>query len=260
MRNQHKFLFFVAFIILASVVFRNIRDNYSKKNYYKNKELNLDFSNKKRISENRLLFMDSIVRAAQYSNFNILKKRKKYIKLLEFYQERKKLRGVYRHWFENMISEYSVEVSDMNDSLLVQQALNELGLKVQIVPVRLALAQAILESAWGGSRFAKEGNSYFGIHCYSEGCGMKFGNKKSKIYVKSYPSLESSVLDYMHFLNTKPGPGNFRLARQMYFESEEKDILQLTAGLDSYSEIGGDYQKILRDLIRNYVPDHIEDY
>lgn len=260
MQNQLKFLFFLILLITISVVFWNIKSKNTKETFYKNKQLNLDFSGKKKILDERLLFIDSIVRAAQFSNYTIIQKRNKFQKVKKYYQKKNNLRGVYKHWFEKLVEEYSVEILDLKDSLLMQQALNELDLKVQIVPVRLTLAQAILESAWGESRFAREGNAYFGIHCYSEGCGMNFGSGKSNVYVKTYPDLETSVFDYMHFLNAKPGPKNFRLARQTYFNSDKQDILQLAAGLDSYSEIGGNYQKIIRDLIRNYIPNEIEDY
>lgn len=260
MQKQFRFLLFIVLLIILSVVILILKEHYSKEHFYQNKELHLDFSNKKKISEARMIFMDSIIRAAQYSNYRIQKQRKKLIKIKNYYKDKKKLGGVYQYWFTTLIKDFNVGEFDLKDSLLVQQALEELNLKVQIVPVRLTVAQAILESSWGESRFAKEGNAYFGIHCYTTGCGMKFDSRESKVYVKSYNSLQESVDDYMHFLNTKPGTKNFRLARQVYFESEKRDILQLARGLDSYSEIGGNYQKILKGLLRDYIPDHIDDY
>ena len=44
--------------------------------------------------------------------------------------------------------------------------------RVDVVPVSLVVAQAANESAWGKSRFAREGNNLFGIWCYTEGCGI----------------------------------------------------------------------------------------
>lgn len=260
MQKQFRFLLFIIALIILFIVLLNLKEYYSKANYYQNRELDLDFSHKKKIEEDRILFVDSIVRAAQFSNSKIQKHRKNLLKVQNYFKEKKKLRGVYKHWFSQLSEKYHVNEINLEDTILVQQALDELNLRVQIVPVRLTLAQAILESSWGESRFAKEGNAYFGIHCYSAGCGIKFGSKNSKVYVKSYRSMQESVEDYMHFLNIKPGQKNFRLSRQVYFESEKRDILQLARGLDSYSEIGSNYQKILRSLFRNYIPDEIEDY
>ncbi|MDP0596589.1 MAG: glucosaminidase domain-containing protein, partial [SAR86 cluster bacterium] len=42
---------------------------------------------------------------------------------------------------------------------------------IDILPPSLVLAQAANESNWGRSRFAKDFNNYFGIWCFSEGCG-----------------------------------------------------------------------------------------
>ena len=50
--------------------------------------------------------------------------------------------------------------------------LDELLIKVDKVPVSLALAQAAIESGWGTSRFAQEGNALFGQWTY-DGEGIK---------------------------------------------------------------------------------------
>ncbi|MDZ7684220.1 MAG: glucosaminidase domain-containing protein [Gammaproteobacteria bacterium] len=48
----------------------------------------------------------------------------------------------------------------------------ELLQRVDVVPASLVIAQAAKESGWGTSRFAREGNNFFGIWCFYEGCGM----------------------------------------------------------------------------------------
>ena len=44
--------------------------------------------------------------------------------------------------------------------------------RTDIVPLSLLIAQGAIESAWGTSRFAREGNNFFGIWCNRPGCGM----------------------------------------------------------------------------------------
>ena len=44
--------------------------------------------------------------------------------------------------------------------------------RVDVIPPSLVLAQGANESAWGTSRFAKQGNNFFGQWCYSQGCGL----------------------------------------------------------------------------------------
>lgn len=54
----------------------------------------------------------------------------------------------------------------------LQDVLDELWLKVDELPPSLVVAQAANESAWGTSRFAREGNNLFGQWCFSAGCGL----------------------------------------------------------------------------------------
>lgn len=54
----------------------------------------------------------------------------------------------------------------------LQDVLDELWLKVDELPPSLVVAQAANESAWGTSRFAREGNNLFGQWCFSPGCGL----------------------------------------------------------------------------------------
>lgn len=261
MLDKFKFLlFFILILVLIGLIYLV---NYERdmKSFYQKKDLHLNFQNKKKLSSKKLDFMEQIIKAAQYSNYKIDQQRKELIKYNKAFSKSAHLSKFQRIKLVDLCEEYGVEVEskDMETSRWAA-VLDELSIRVQIVPVRLALAQAILESAWGTSRFAKEGHAYFGIHCYQEGCGMEFGSGASNVYVKSYPDMWASVEDYMHFLNSKNGPENFRIARQAYFESSKRNIKILAQGLDSYSEIGGDYHNILNDLFENYIPDHIDNF
>lgn len=261
MLDKFKFLLFfiLVFVLIAIIYF--IHYEKDMKSFYQKKELNLDFSDKKAVSSQKMVFMENIIRAAQYSNYNIIQERSELEKYQKAYSNAGDLSKFQKINLIDLANNYGIETDfESLTENKFQDIFDELKLKIQIVPVRLTLAQAIIESAWGTSRFAKEGNAYFGIHCYEEGCGMPFGSGKSKVFVKTYPDLTTSVVDYMLFLNAKPGPKNFRLAREVYFESAKSDIFQLANGLDSYSEIGGDYQKIIRDLIQNYIPEEIKNY
>ena len=47
-------------------------------------------------------------------------------------------------------------------------SLDALLIKVDTIPVSLALAQAVIESGWGTSRFAYEGNALFGQYVWGK--------------------------------------------------------------------------------------------
>ncbi|NPD45993.1 MULTISPECIES: glucosaminidase domain-containing protein [unclassified Lentimicrobium] len=205
--------------------------------------------------------MKDIIRAAQYSNYQINKDRSILKKINIAFNKSSSLTKYQIIKIEKILKKYDFkEEIDHTEPSQVALIIDKLMLKVQMVPVRLAIAQAIIESAWGESRFAKEGHAYFGIHCYEEGCGMKFGKDDQKVFVKTYPNLQSSVDGYMFFLNTKKGTNGFRKARQHYYSTDDKDLIILAESLNSYSEIGGEYQKIINSLFKNYIPNEIADY
>ncbi len=260
MQRKISFVGFVLIVIVASVLFIQFKKTWEPEYHYNHYDLNLNFEDKKKLSKEKLAFMEKMVRSIQYSNYKLNKRRARLEKIEQSFRNTGQLNSLHLHWLKKMTSDFSLASSENLDSTSINKQLHELDLRVQMVPLKLALAQGILESAWGTSRFAKDGKAYFGIHCYSEGCGMKFGNGKKKIYVKTYHNMHASVEDYMSFLNTKRGPYKFRTARLNYYSSEDKDIKQLAQSLDSYSEIGGEYQKIINSLFRKYIPDEIDDF
>ena len=259
MQHKHSFLLFLFLIfglLAAALYWRYItRAEY----IYAHKELNLSYEGKKSLSQEKQAFIEKIVRAAQYANFKVIKEQQQLKRIQRSIQENNKITLRYKHIFEDILQKYQIEnKSSHQDSVATASLLNELEKRIQIVPVRLAVAQAILESAWGTSRFARDGNAYFGIHCYQPDCGMPFG--KGKVFVKSYGKLQEGVDDYILFLNTKKGTRKFREERMRYLKAEKPNIIKLANSLDTYSEIGGKYQRILSDLFRNYIPNHIDDY
>lgn len=260
MQRKISFIIFVLILLISTFLFIQFKEIWEPKYHYAHYDLNLDFEGKKNLSGEKLVFMEEMVRSIQLSNYKLNKRRSRLEKITKSFNQSGKLNSLHQHWLKGMTSDFGLTSSKDLDSILIGQQLKELDLRVQMVPAKLALAQGILESAWGTSRFAKEGSAYFGIHCYEQGCGMKFGKESGKVYVKTYANMQLSVFDYMRFLNTKRGPYKFRDARVSYYASNEKDIKVLAESLDSYSEIGGEYQKIINSLFKNYIPEEISDY
>jgi Bax protein len=126
--------------------------------------------------------------------------------------------------------------------------------RVDAVPEELALAQAANESAWGTSRFAREGNNLFGQWCFRQGCGMvPAGRPAGATYeVARYESVSESIGSYMHNLNTGR---TYQLLREirsrMRIEGQTPDANELAAGLMDYSERGIEYVNELRAMIRH---------
>ena len=127
--------------------------------------------------------------------------------------------------------------------------------RVDTVPISLALAQAANESGWGTSRFARNGNNYFGIWCYRPGCGITPARaQKGKGYyaVKRFSNAYESVRAYIHLLNTGRA---FRLLRhrRAALRNAGKPVtgMALAPTLHHYSQRGAAYARELAAMIRH---------
>lgn len=144
---------------------------------------------------------------------------------------------------------YRLKDSELDTTDLVA----ELLVRVDIIPVSLALAQAATESAWGTSRFAREGNNIFGQWCFDEGCGLVPGRRaEDKSHeVKAFASVEASIRAYLRNLNTNPSYEYLREIRaHMRLKDKPLDSRALAQGLVRYSERGHVYIAELHDIIR----------
>jgi Bax protein len=132
-----------------------------------------------------------------------------------------------------------------------------LMLRVDTLPVHLVLVQAANESAWGTSRFAREGNNLFGQWCFSEGCGIVPAARPegANYEVARFPSVSASVGSYMRNLNTGRSYRRLREIRAgMRAKGHTPDPEALATGLIHYSERGEDYVDEIRSMLRTNAP------
>ncbi len=123
--------------------------------------------------------------------------------------------------------------------------------KNQQIPDELIIAQAIIESNAGLSRFAREGNNLFGIRIWNKDKGMlpQGYNENLSWRVKSYNSKCASVRDYIEILNTKGAYTEFRKIRDRQNRIWSKpDGIELARGLDSWSTTK-DYEQQVINII-----------
>ena len=73
------------------------------------------------------------------------------------------------------------------------------------VPIHLVVAVAAHESAWGKSRFALEGNNYFGIKTLSQDPDKYMVPKNNKkVKLQKYETMCSSVDGFMELVTISP--------------------------------------------------------
>ena len=151
-------------------------------------------------------------------------------------------------WIFPLAEEYRIEVEKQSEKEIV----DELLLRVDVLPVSLALAQAANESAWGTSRFALEGNNIFGQWCFVEGCGIVPERRRAGANheVKSFDSVEESIKAYFLNINSHPSYAYLRdLRSRMRARDLKLDPMSLAIGLGRYSERGDNYVDEVQNII-----------
>ena len=130
--------------------------------------------------------------------------------------------------------------------------LRELMLRVDEIPVSLVLAQGATESGWGRSRFAREANNFFGIWCFSSGCGLTpLSRDAGRTHqVARFATVADGVRRYMNNINSHRAYADFRHIRATLKPSEPAGIA-LAEGLKHYSERGRDYVQDIKRMIRS---------
>jgi len=122
---------------------------------------------------------------------------------------------------------------------------------MDIVPVSLAIAQAAIESGWGTSRFAQEGNALYGQWTWSDNGLKPLESTEGNHRVMQFKILAASIKAYKKNLNTHSGYIEFREARANLRNRNEKVTgLKLTQYLDKYSAQGKKYTEILKATIK----------
>ena len=125
--------------------------------------------------------------------------------------------------------------------------------RVNTIPKSLVIAQASLESGWGSSRFAQEGNNLFGIRTYDKDVpGLTpLKNKNANFKVRSYATVDDGVANYLLLLNTHHAYNDFRIARAYMTHRFDVDAHALADTLLDYSELGSQYIEMVHKHLTN---------
>ncbi|MGE5538332.1 MAG: glucosaminidase domain-containing protein [Gemmatimonas sp.] len=147
-------------------------------------------------------------------------------------------------WLADMYAAYAVRIGNSDELLR----------RLDAVPVSLALAQAAIESGWGTSRFAQEGNALFGQIAQQGGAdGLK--STADGTMFRSFDTLMGAVQSYARNLNTHTAYRDFRAerakVRRKVGEGAPLEGLKLVGALIPYSERGLPYLEDIRVVIRN---------
>ena len=202
-----------------------------------------DFMDIQPVVDRKNLFINTLIPIIYSENLRILSERKK---ILDWWREsdgESFSRDFWPQWLFELSEKY-----ESNDSNL-----GNLLIKVDIVPISLALAQAAIESGWGTSRYSREGNAIYGQYTFDEKKGLKPQKRDAnkKFFVRKFTNLSESTRSYLKNINTHAAYENFREERKKLRMSGEKLSGQiLSSFLSNYSERKQDYIKDVKEIMR----------
>ena len=147
-----------------------------------------------------------------------------------------------KNWLEKKYKQYGIKSKD----------LSTLKIRMDEIPVSLAIAQAAKETGWGTSRFAQEGNALFGQWTWSgEGLKPKEAKEGESHKVMKFNILQASVRAYQRNLNTHSTYKDFRKARAKLRDANKPlDSMELSKYLNKYAETGNQYVEVLQKIIK----------
>tara|TARA_B100001250_G_scaffold298258_1_gene259767 strand:+ start:1894 stop:3039 length:1146 start_codon:yes stop_codon:yes gene_type:complete len=220
--------------------------NYSLKRVKKTKLVNLgntldhlpkEMKNIENVKKRKKLFIQIVLPLIIEENTKIKLDRKRLFVILNKNNNSK----TDKEWLKNKFKQYGVLKND----------LSTLKIRMDEIPVSLAIAQAAKETGWGTSRFAQQGNALFGQWTWS-GDGIKpaGADEESKHKVARFKVLKASVKAYQRNINTHSSYKKFRKERAIQRDNNGKlNSLELVKYLDKYAETGFEYIKVLTKII-----------
>ncbi len=185
------------------------------------------------------------------TNHDIQLQRNKLMELYKKHKSKERLRLSQRNWLYQLAKKYKLSHFNSKNDQKWQALLS----RVNTIPASLALAQSINESAFGRSRFAKEGHNYFGQWCYHKGCGIvpKRRHPGGQYEVAKFENAQASVSSYIQNLNTNP---HYSALRNIRAQQARNDLclrgFPLTQGLRYYSSRGQAYVNSLKAIIEDF--------
>jgi Bax protein len=215
---------------------KKIREGQPVKPIYLS-QLPKDLNQLKNTKKKKNTFIKIVIPLILDENNKILENRKKLFKILG-----KSTNSMgEKRWLKRRFKEYEIKKGDIT----------ELKVRMDIIPTSIAIAQAAIESGWGTSRFALEGNAMFGQWTWSKnGIEPTDKSKNQDHKVLKFSMLRSSVKAYKNNLNTHHGYKEFREKRAELRKNNKKiSGLKLVNYLHNYAAIGKEYIKILKRTI-----------
>jgi uncharacterized FlgJ-related protein len=124
------------------------------------------------------------------------------------------------------------------------------------VPTSIIIAMAGIESGWGTSRFAQEGNALFGVRTWDDNTPrMKAkGNPDAEWGVKKYKTKCQSVKDMIAIINRHRAYKEFREEREDQIDDGKWNYRRLMVRLGAWSTNPDYHEIVLQAIVDSKLP------
>lgn len=192
--------------------------------------------------ERKMLFITALLPVILEANQRVLADREQLLYLRnKLAADPRMLTAIERVWLDDLAERYETSTDK----------LDELVRRVDIVPPSMAIAQAGVESGWGTSFAARNGNALFGQIQSTGRHSVDVPWKPGAGMPQPFADVGESTDAYVTNLNTHPAYASFRAERAaMRARTEHPDGFRLIGTLLRYSERGQGYVQFVRQIMR----------
>jgi Bax protein len=201
-----------------------------------------DLKSVARVADRKAVFLRFMLPYVLLANLRVREQREKLLAMRRKIGDGETVQPADKAWLDALFDEYRVKPGNFA----------ALDLRVGTVPPSLALAQSAVESGWGTSRFANEGNAPFGQWTTAAYRGLvpKARDAGKTHKVRAFDDLAESVNSYLRNLNTHRAYREFRQQRAaLRARNASIDSVAIAATLASYSQEGEAYVALVRRVI-----------
>jgi Bax protein len=187
-------------------------------------------------AKQKQLFIDQILPSILIAKYFIGKRLERVQDLVQQLSDKKAISSEDQRFLDSLFILYRAE------------SLENLIVRIKPHATSLVLAQAALESGWGASRLAEEGNNFFGMGTTrSDTSSIRsiLPDRSQVIYMKKYNTMVESVEHYFLNIARHKAYKSFRNKR-----NEEANVFQLVNELRNYSELGSEYAYLLKSILK----------
>jgi Bax protein len=206
------------------------------------------------VKRKKELFVEMMLPNVLKVNNEILAERKEFLEVFNKIKKNQKITDEERNYIEEKAKKYKVKSKffPSNEQRYIN-LVEELDYRINYIPVSLAIAQAAIESGWGQSRFAKEGNSLFGQWSW-DGTGIipKDREEGESYRVKTFKDIQSAVRSYALNLNSHLSYKQFRINRYLILQRQNFIYgKNLVPNMILYSQLREKYLGLLKSVINS---------